>query len=358
MRRHKVPRCVDRGAACCPRQRPSHGAIIAAALAVLVSACAPTVAEMGPAVIEPSFGDSKLIMADGAELPLHRWGPSATPRAVILALHGFNETGKSFALPGETWAKAGITTYAYDQRGFGAAPNHGLWPGTATLVADLDVACRLVAARHPDTPLFVLGESMGGAVVMVAFAEGLAAPTKGAILVAPAVRGRPTLNIFARAGLWLFAHTIPWLAGRPGNLGIRPTDNIEALRALSNDPLVIKDTRIDAVWGLVNLMDDALAAAPMLDRQSLILLGARDDLVPGEPNELLLRLLPPAGRETRRIAEYSNGYHMLLRDLQATLVQRDVAHWIATRDADPTAPLPSGAEIRIRPPGHSASADD
>jgi alpha-beta hydrolase superfamily lysophospholipase len=313
---------------------------------------------MGPSVIEPSFEDTRLVMADGAELPLYRWGPSAKPQAVILALHGFNETGKSFAIPGEAWAKAGIATYAYDQRGFGAAPNHGLWPGTDTLVSDLEVACRLVGAHHPDTPLFVLGESMGGAVVMVAFARGLAAPAKGAILVAPAVRGRPTLNVFARAGLWFFAHTIPWLAGRPGNLGIRPTDNIEALRALSNDPLVIKDTRIDAVWGLVNLMDDALAAAPTLDRQSLILLGARDDLVPGEPNDLLLRLLPPAGRETRRVAEYANGYHMLLRDLQAALVQRDVAHWIATREGNPASPLPSGADLRVLPPRHTASADD
>ena len=51
-------------------------------------------------------------------------------RAVILALHGFNDYSNAFEGPGEVWAGHGIATYAYDQRGFGAAPERGLWPGT------------------------------------------------------------------------------------------------------------------------------------------------------------------------------------------------------------------------------------
>jgi len=50
-------------------------------------------------------------------------------KAVILALHGFNDYANAFDGPGEIWAKEGIVTYAYDQRGFGAAPERGLWPG-------------------------------------------------------------------------------------------------------------------------------------------------------------------------------------------------------------------------------------
>ncbi len=290
-------------------------------------------------------------MADGVVLPLHQWRPDGPTKAVVVALHGFNETGRSFEMPARAWVKDGIAVYAYDQRGFGAAPHRGLWPGTASLVDDLDTVCALIKARHPDTPLYALGESMGGAVAMIAFAEGRARDADGAILVAPAVRGRESLNIFARAGLWMFAHTIPWLAGRPGNIGIKPTDNTEALRALADDPLVIKDTRIDAVWGLVNLMDEALAAAPRFDRPALILLGARDDLIPDEPTELMLRRLPPT--PTRRVAYYANGYHMLLRDLQASLVHRDVAYWLTRSPLSSEIRLPSGAD-RARPPAASA----
>ena len=38
-----------------------------------------------------------------------------------------------------------------------------------------------------------------------------------------------------------------------------------------------------------------------------------------------------------RVVVYRDGYHMLLRDLQADLVHRDVAAWVADRRA----PLPS-----------------
>ena len=39
-------------------------------------------------------------------------------QAVIVALHGMSDYSHAFAMPGAFWAKAGITVYAYDQRGF------------------------------------------------------------------------------------------------------------------------------------------------------------------------------------------------------------------------------------------------
>ena len=53
--------------------------------------------------------------------------------------------------------------------------------------------------------------------------------------------------------------------------------------------------------------------------------------------------LPPAAADARRIAWYPQGYHMLLRDLDAPLVMKDVAAWIADR----ATPLPSGADRRV-----------
>jgi hypothetical protein len=42
------------------------------------------------------------------------------------------------------------------------------------------------------------------------------------------------------------------------------------------------------------------------------------------------------------VAIYENGYHMLLRDLQAETVWTDIAAWITDR----AQPLPSGSDIR------------
>ena len=88
------------------------------------------------------------------------------PRAVVLALHGFNDYSYAFDLPATYWAEHGVITYAYDQRGFGDSPTHGFWSGPEALVRDTNTITRLLRARHPNLPIYLLGESMGGAVLL------------------------------------------------------------------------------------------------------------------------------------------------------------------------------------------------
>src|SRR5690606_1110178 len=128
--------------------------------------------------------------------------------------HGFADYSIAFEGVGPHLAARGIAVYAYDQRGFGAAPNAGYWPGTATLRRDLATAVARLRGHHPDLPLAVLGESMGGAVVAAALAgggeageaDGFRMPAvDAAILVAPAVRGRQLLSALERGMFWAFS---------------------------------------------------------------------------------------------------------------------------------------------------------
>ncbi len=177
-------------------------------------------------------------------------------------------------------------------------------------------------------------------MILAALGAAEPPPNDGAILVAPAVWARATLPLTYRLGLWLGAHTLPWLEVSGRGLKIQASDNIEMLRELGRDPLVIKETRIDAIHGLVDLMDAALAAAPRIRTRVLLLYGAKDEVIPKGPSLQLWRELPEGARERQRRALYEDGWHMLLRDLEAEVVLGDIAHWIA----DPKTPLPSGAE--------------
>ena len=331
--------------------------LLALLAVALLAACAPRLAPPGPGA-EPEgarFEAELFVTADGLAQPLRSWHPNGEASAVILALHGFNDYSKAFEEPAADWAEAGIITYAYDQRGFGAGPNPGLWAGSEVLTNDLTDAARVIKSRHPELPLYLLGESMGGAVIMTALASDNPPPAAGVVLAAPAVWARSTMPWYQRSALWLTAHSFPWakLTGR--GLKIQASDNIEMLRGLGRDPLVIKETRVDAIYGLVNLMDQALAAAPALDRPALLLYGQRDEIVPKDPTFQAWRELPEEQKKVHRQALYENGWHMLLRDLDATTVRRDIAAWIA----DPSAPLPSGADANAAaalaaPPGAEA----
>ena len=306
---------------------------------LILAACAPTVQNAGPRLHPATLSEDTVFAADGARLALRRWSAAneAAPRAVILALHGFNDYSNAFDDAARRWAEIGIATYAFDQRGFGETDPRGLWPGSATLAADARDVLDLLAVRHRSTPLYLLGESMGAAVALTALADGEPhAPLAGLILSAPAVQGWQTLSWFAQSALWLTAYSVPWWSATGRGLDIQASDNIEMLRALARDPLVIRQTRIDALYGLVGLMDEALDAAPAIATPTLLLFGAKDGLIECD----VIARLDTSLAAPHRTAIYPEGWHMLLRDLQAERVIDDVAHWIT----NPDAPLPSGAD--------------
>lgn len=317
---------------------------LAAALvlsAALLGGCVASLNPTGSGRDEPVLTDDAIRTADGILLPLRVWlPPDRPPRAVVLALHGMNDYSNAFATVGPALAAHGLATYAYDQRGFGRGPHPGQWSDKAAMAADAITAARLLSLRHPGLPLFLLGESMGGAVVIEALTMAPPPPAvAGAILSAPAVWGRGSMGPLQRAALWLGNALFPGLTLTGRGLEIQPSDNIEMLRALSRDPLVIKETRIDAISGLVDLMDAAQADIARLPVAALVLYGEKDQVIPPGPLWEAVARLPGRGRD-QRAALYPDGWHMLLRDLQAARVIEDIAAWTA----DPAAPLPSGAD--------------
>jgi alpha-beta hydrolase superfamily lysophospholipase len=101
------------------------------------------------------------------------------------------------------------------------------------------------------------------------------------------------------------------------------------LRANGRDPLFLKATRPDAVYGLVSLMDEAFEAPTKLtNTPGLFLYGGNDQLIPRVPTEMVARQLGP----NTTVKNYPRGYHMLLRDLNAEPRWADVADWIAAQN--------------------------
>ena len=277
-------------------------------------------------------------MPDGTLLPYRAWLPKdgVRPAAVVLALHGMNDSRDAWAYPAPDLARAGIAVFSPDQRGFGATATRGLWPGTAALVNDVRVMARTLRRRYPHTRLILMGESMGAAVLMVAAAQPDPPPADGYVLISPAVWGRAEMNLFLRVGLWLFSHAVPGMeVTGAGFVQVEASDNRQAIRRLSDDPLTLHATRWDAVLGLVNLMDAALAAAPHFHAPALFMYGGHDQLIPDRATAATWRALPRGERE----AYYPAGYHLLLRDLDRATPIEDVIAWILR----PNAKLPSGA---------------
>ncbi len=306
-----------------------------------LSACMPITYPSGEIVTSGQLLEDLYITDDGTRLPLKTW-PSTQQetQAVIIALHGFNDYSHFFQKPAEYFAQHQITSYAYDQRGFGGSPNRGFWSGVDTYVNDLALFIHLIKNKHPNKPIFLLGESMGGAVIINAIAKSNNLQIQGIILAAPAIWGRQIMPWYQTALLWSLSHSLPWLTLTGDNLKITASDNLEMLKTLSRDPLVIKETRVDSLYGLVNLMDRALESASSLPTNTLLLYGDKDEIIPKKATSVFLQRLLKSDQQNKTVAFYKEGYHMLLRDIQAPLLWNDILTWMHSFNT----PLPSGAD--------------
>lgn len=295
----------------------------------LFCACAPHFKPPGNMIKEPRLSDTLFISFDGTELPLKTWLPSGPPSAVFIALHGFNDYSNFIRDAAAFFNNRKIGIYAYDQRGFGEAPHRGRWAGQETMCEDLRTIIALVQKRHPDVPLYLLGDSMGGAVIMVADSPENPLPGDGVILIAPAVWSRDTMPFYQRWALWLGVRIMPWVRLTAKKLNITPSDNKKMLKELGRDPLVIKESRIDAIYGLTNLMDAAYEASARFNKKTLFLYGTKDEIIPPKPMTDVFRIrLNIKFSNPQRLLVYENGYHMLLRDLQAEVVLQDIHFWL------------------------------
>jgi alpha-beta hydrolase superfamily lysophospholipase len=310
------------------------------AIAMLsLAACTSELAPPGPAVAPPVTTTDAFVMRDGYGLPYRKWLPlKGRPRAVVLALHGMNDSRDAWEIPAPDLAAAGIAVYSPDQRGFGGTASRGYWPGTKGLVDDARVMAELLRQRYPDVPLYLMGESMGAAVLMVLATEPHAPHVAGYVLVSPAVWGRTEMNPFLRSVLWLASHTVPgMLLENRGYVKIKASDNRDAIVRLSKDPLTILKTRVDATQGLVNLMDAALVSAPKFHARALFIYGGKDDLIPKRATLATWRILP---KGAATLAFYPDHYHLVFRDLERATAINDAVAWMQ----DPAAALPSGAD--------------
>jgi acylglycerol lipase len=287
----------------------------------------------------PQFTADHFISFDGARLGLSSWAPKdGEPWAVIIGLHGMNDYGETFYLAGPWWAERGIATYAYDQRGFGRSPERGVWGGERLMTADLSAAIDAARRKHPGARIAVVGESMGAATALAAFGSDAPPRADRLVIVAPAVWGWSNLPLAYRATLWLGAHTAPRqpvTAPRRVVRRIQASDNTAMLQRIGRDKNMIFETRIDALYGLVRLMERAFQRIGRAPPETVLLYGAKDQIIPRRSVERAAGRLPAGVRSV----EYPNGYHMLLRDLQAEIVWADILAFLK----DAQAPLPSGA---------------
>jgi alpha-beta hydrolase superfamily lysophospholipase len=310
--------------------------------ALMLTACTPLMVQqagMPPLGFGgPRIEATHIVSFDGAKLGLSEWDARGDPWAVIVGVHGMNDYANAFHMAAPWWAEQGVTTVAYDQRGFGRSPDRGVWAGDELMTEDLRTVTALVRQKYPHALVVVAGESLGGAVAAEAFASDRPPTADRLVLLSPAVWGWREQPLPNKTLLWIAANfTGPkvyepprWLTSK-----VSPSDNRDELIAMGRDPLMIWGARSDTLYGLVSTMDKASDDVGKASVPTLYLYGAHDQIIPKNAAFKAAAQLKP----TDRSAYYARGWHLMMRDRQGPTVWKDILAFIR----NPSEPLPSGA---------------
>lgn len=113
------------------------------------------------------------VWAAKLRVPYRSWLPLNQPKEVLLCVHGLGFSSASYAEFGRNMAGRGFAVYAVDVRGFGQWAKR---KGQDTVdfeacLLDIEQALRALRKAYPGVPIFMVGESMGGAIAMATTAR-------------------------------------------------------------------------------------------------------------------------------------------------------------------------------------------
>jgi acylglycerol lipase len=264
----------------------------------------------------------------GLELQTYLWPAVGAPRAHLLLVHGIAEHAGRYEHVGSQLARAGITTHAYDQRGFGGSGGHRAYVDRWSQYHD-DVEDRLadVHTAAGGLPVVLYGHSMGG---LIALGYVLADPPRPLpdllVLSAPAIdaavpgwKRRLAAVLGGTVPRFAIANTFP-----KGGLSSDP--GVEA--AYLADPLAVHRTTARLGVSLFREQDRvkrALDGGAPLPIPTYVLHGADDPIVP----EWASRSLEKRANVTRRV--YEALHHETHNEPSGTTVVADTIAWIITR---------------------------
>jgi len=263
-----------------------------------------------------------------SEAPCLSWvDPLVPPKAALLCVHGLGLYSGSWAAFGKRMSSLGYPVYAIDVRGFGSwmeAKGHKKVDFTDCLT---DVQNTLTAVRraNPGLPVFLVGESMGGAIALRATALYPDLLT-GLISAVPAGERFQQKRTDLKVALHMLEGP-----NRPFNIGTKiidqATDKPGLREAWEDDPLDRMKLSPRELLQFQRFMNENHDSAKAItDRPVLLLQGCKDRLVKPEGTVELFNELATPDKDLILVA---SAEHLMLEKKQFTpeLIST-LANWI------------------------------
>lgn len=191
--------------------------------------------------------------------PIHEWcDPAVAPKGIVIAVHGLMKHGGTFDTLSRRLVASGFCVVAPDLRGYGhwcadERPRCDHRISYQKSYEDLVSLTEHMHMKHPNLPIFMIGESLGAdmAIRMAAEHPDL---VRGLVLSAPAIRH--------------FHSVLPVMVGDMMLVATKPTRQIDMRPFIatftSNDPRVVDESLKDPLSRKTLSFGDLLQSRKMM----------------------------------------------------------------------------------------------
>lgn len=273
-------------------------------------------------------GEEQFVARDGRRLFARWWAPDGAAKATLVIVHGYAEHSGRYQHVAEYLTARGYAVEALDLRG------HGRSDGPRASVRSVDeyhddvtVFLARVRKRRPDSPIFVLGHSMGGSIVVIAVIRDLL-DVAGVILSGAGLRAKQetprVVQQLVRLIAWLFPR-LPLRKLAAADVSRDP----EVVARYEGDSLVYRGGMpAGTIAALISAGKETARRMEEFSLPVLIMHGMEDALTAPEGSR---ELYDRASAADKTLKLYDGLYHEILNEPEKEQVLTDLVAWLDGR---------------------------
>lgn len=282
---------------------------------------------------EQGYSTDSLTMSDGVTLFYRRWQVSETAPTLVL-FHGLGAHSGWFIDMGNELSARGLNVYIMDHRGFGRSGGpRGHVLDAAIYPRDLTAFLQNVHQQQPNSPLFILGHSMGGIFALrLAAAESLSAKplVAGVILMNPWIddQSKVSPGKVARIVVSGMAKSPRHIAAAGGTETM--TTNPEALTMLDADQHWVRTESASFLYQITMMRLGTLKSARQTRLPALVIQCDEDRAVVPAASRRMFDALASTDKTWKT---YPGFAHDVEFEPERAILDDDIAQWIKARSA-------------------------
>jgi alpha-beta hydrolase superfamily lysophospholipase len=253
------------------------------------------------------------------------WLPDASPKAILLVVHGIAEHSGRYTNMVNYFVPKGYTVYSFDLRGHGKSDGKRSYiERFSYYIDDLQTYFNLVRTENPNTKIFMVGHSMGSTIALD-YALEHQRELQGLIISGTTLKLGASISkasILTAKILSVFLPKMGVSALDPGGISRDPA----VVAAYMNDPLNYTG-KLSARFGveLLKTMEMLQSRLSEISLPILIMQGMQDRISDPSSSKLLF---DGVSSKDKTMKIYEGFYHEIFNDPERRQVFADMETWL------------------------------